>query len=128
VIDLSGCSKLECLGDFCSLRSLQRLDLSDRVSLRSMPNLSHCCLLEVLVVTGCHNLMFFLRDVWDLSMLVRLLGTVVSGNRVVLEMSKYTFPMLVVVGKVLFFFSDGLDLQVQRFLEGEVEFCVRMVC
>jgi hypothetical protein len=47
---------------------------------------------------------------------------------VVLEMSKYTFPMLVVVGKVLFFFSDGLDLQVQRFLEGEVEFCVRMVC
>lgn len=69
-----------------------------------MPNLSHCCLLEVLVVTGCDNLMFFLRDVWDRSKLVSLLGTVVSGNRVVLEMSKYTFRMLVVVVEVLFLF------------------------
>jgi hypothetical protein len=92
VIDLSGCSKLECLGDFSSLRSLQRLDLSDCVSLRSMPNLSHCCLLEVLDVKGCVNLMSFLHDtvgVWDLSKLVSLRSMDVSGNLVVRELGKY---------------------------------------
>ena len=92
VIDLSGCSKLECLGDFRSLGSLQRLDLSDCVSLRSMPNLSHCCFLEVLDVKGCDNLMPFLHDTvdaWDLSKLKSLRGMDVSGNLVVRKLGKY---------------------------------------
>lgn len=55
-MDLTGCSKLEDLGDFDSLRSLQVLNLNKCVSLRTVPNFSHSPLLEVLNLRGCVKL------------------------------------------------------------------------